>query len=48
MGCVDFVKPGESDSLDLDSVDRQREDISHVFLMAMEKGKGRGIIRNGS
>ena len=46
--CVDFVKPVESDSLDLDLEDRQREYISHVFLMDMEKGKCRGIIRNGS
>ena len=34
--CVDLMKPVESNSLDLDLVDRQREDINHVFLMEME------------
>ena len=42
--CVDLVKPVESDSLDLDLVDRQQEDVNRVL-----NGDGkRGRFRNGS
>ena len=41
---MDFVKPVESDSLDLDLVDRQQVDINRVL-----DGDGkRGRFRNGS
>ena len=37
--CVDLVKPVESDSLDLDLVDRQREDVNRVLDGDGKKGK---------
>ena len=41
--CVDLMKPVESDSLDLDLVDRQREDVNRIL-----DGDGkRGRFRNG-